>query len=238
MLRKGLILATIGIAVSGIASFSIFVSGEESAIPEWVKNNAKWWSEGQIGESDYISSLQYLINQGIIRINTPITEVVAASTSLTPSDSAKTIVVHAGLDGSPSKSTYYTFSYFVHYPQTMINTAFRLVQGSPVTLEDYYTSPIFILESVPSKDKKEFYEQVNSHIKKSGKHDRKFNIDVDIVAGDGTVIVTWHYTKCDVQGYWTYTDDFKDNYRFDPDNEIEIHDRTQFKCTGFSLEFL
>ena len=35
-------------------------------IPSWIKNNAKWWSEGQIGDSDMIKGLQYLISDGII----------------------------------------------------------------------------------------------------------------------------------------------------------------------------
>jgi len=37
-------------------------------IPTWVKNNAKWWSDGTIGDSDFISGIQYLINQGIMKI--------------------------------------------------------------------------------------------------------------------------------------------------------------------------
>jgi hypothetical protein len=37
-------------------------------IPTWVKNNAKWWSEGSIGDSDFIKGLQYLIQQKIMKI--------------------------------------------------------------------------------------------------------------------------------------------------------------------------
>jgi len=42
----------------------------EIAIPIWVKNNAKWWSEGTIGDSDFILGIQYLINQEIMKIPT------------------------------------------------------------------------------------------------------------------------------------------------------------------------
>jgi len=45
-------------------------------IPEWIHNNAKWWSEGAIGDSDFISGVQYLIIKGIIKIP----EVAKAST--------------------------------------------------------------------------------------------------------------------------------------------------------------
>jgi len=37
-------------------------------IPSWVKNNAKWWSDGTIGDNDFVAGIQYLINQNIIKI--------------------------------------------------------------------------------------------------------------------------------------------------------------------------
>ena len=37
-------------------------------VPEWVKNNAGWWSEGLIGNNDFVEAIQYLINQNIIKI--------------------------------------------------------------------------------------------------------------------------------------------------------------------------
>lgn len=37
-------------------------------IPAWVKNNAKWWSQGTIGDDDFVNGIQYLIKQGIIKI--------------------------------------------------------------------------------------------------------------------------------------------------------------------------
>lgn len=38
------------------------------SIPNWIKNNAGWWSEGFIGDSDFVSGIQFLINEGIMRI--------------------------------------------------------------------------------------------------------------------------------------------------------------------------
>jgi len=40
----------------------------ESEIPAWVKNNAGWWSEGLIGDSDFISGIQFLIEKEIMVI--------------------------------------------------------------------------------------------------------------------------------------------------------------------------
>jgi hypothetical protein len=37
-------------------------------IPYWVKNNAKWWSDGTIGDNDFVQGIQYLINAEIIKI--------------------------------------------------------------------------------------------------------------------------------------------------------------------------
>jgi hypothetical protein len=37
-------------------------------IPQWIKNNAKWWSQGQIGDSDFVKGIQYLIQNEIITI--------------------------------------------------------------------------------------------------------------------------------------------------------------------------
>lgn len=37
-------------------------------IPSWVKNNAKWWADGTIGDSDFVSGMQYLIKGGIIKL--------------------------------------------------------------------------------------------------------------------------------------------------------------------------
>lgn len=37
-------------------------------IPEWVKNNAGWWSEGKITDQDFTSGLQYLIKEKIIKV--------------------------------------------------------------------------------------------------------------------------------------------------------------------------
>ncbi len=44
-----------------------------SQIPEWVRNNAKWWSLTQISDSDFASVLEYLIKQNIIVLKEGIT---------------------------------------------------------------------------------------------------------------------------------------------------------------------
>lgn len=67
MKRYAIIIAGI-LAIATI--FSIQVSGQESfSIPQWVKNNAKWWGEDQISDSEFVKGMQYLVESGIIVVN-------------------------------------------------------------------------------------------------------------------------------------------------------------------------
>lgn len=40
----------------------------EINIPPWIKNNAKWWSEGAITDNDFVQGIQFLITNGIIKL--------------------------------------------------------------------------------------------------------------------------------------------------------------------------
>ena len=55
----------------GIISIPYTEPGTEtvSSIPEWVKNNAKWWIEGKISDTEFTLALQYLVKTGIITVN-------------------------------------------------------------------------------------------------------------------------------------------------------------------------
>ena len=41
----------------------------EAKVPEWIKNNAGWWADGAIGDSDFASGLEYLIKEKIILVS-------------------------------------------------------------------------------------------------------------------------------------------------------------------------
>ncbi len=49
-------------------NYSSAVETTEYEIPKWIRDNAKWWSEGLISDQDYINGLQYLIKQGILKV--------------------------------------------------------------------------------------------------------------------------------------------------------------------------
>ena len=56
------------IVTIGIVGFSITVSAADSAIPEWIKNNAKWWADGMIDDESFTQGIQYLIKEKIVDI--------------------------------------------------------------------------------------------------------------------------------------------------------------------------
>jgi len=43
-------------------------SAEKTVIPTWIKNNAGWWSDGSIDDNSFVQGMQYLIKEGIMRI--------------------------------------------------------------------------------------------------------------------------------------------------------------------------
>jgi len=44
-------------------------TSSSKSVPDWIKNNAIWWSENLIGDIDFINGLQYLIEHRIIKID-------------------------------------------------------------------------------------------------------------------------------------------------------------------------
>ena len=40
-----------------------------SQIPAWIKNNAGWWANGEIDDTSFIQGIQFLIIEGIVKIN-------------------------------------------------------------------------------------------------------------------------------------------------------------------------
>ena len=64
--KKGLSKVTYGGEI--LWDYSGAVQTSQYQIPKWIRDNAKWWSEGLISDQDYINGLQYLIQQGILKV--------------------------------------------------------------------------------------------------------------------------------------------------------------------------
>jgi len=69
VLRKGHILAISVIVVSLVTVLSIEAQ-QDYSIPQWVKNNALWWGQGEITDADFISGIKYLIDEKHMQVST------------------------------------------------------------------------------------------------------------------------------------------------------------------------
>ena len=41
----------------------------EEKVPDWVKNNAGWWADNHISDSEFVNAIEFLIKEGIIKID-------------------------------------------------------------------------------------------------------------------------------------------------------------------------
>lgn len=57
---------TIILCVALVSSVISQINAEQFVIPNWIKNNAKWWYQDQIQDSEFIKGIQYLIQNKIM----------------------------------------------------------------------------------------------------------------------------------------------------------------------------
>jgi len=217
-------------AVDAVDPIGTILGIPESSIPDWSKNNAKWYTEGRISEAEYISSLQYLINQGILSIPIPITQVITASTPVSDAERAQSIVVRFSDGPMPTEIPFTTFSLFQPITQRE-----KFVHENAYVIGD---KPQFILQSLPSKDKVELYKAIDKvYFAKAGTATiTRFDVAIDILAGDGSLIQTWKYSKCHVYAYGTYLQEVRNFYPFSDRLESEFRDKIVFECAGVRLQ--
>jgi len=212
-----------------VLGFSITASAANSSVPDWVKNNAKWWSEGSITEADYIKSLEYLITQGIVQIPIPITEVTAAQTALSDDERAQSFVVHFS-DGLIQKPL--TIDTFVKFEATSSQNRESELYSFPIYKFDDPAE--FLLESMPSADKQEMYKGIDRWMS-GGSPVTPFDVSIDVLSGDGRIILTWEYRNCEPTAYGTFVQDVVFYYQFVDQDKSDIRDRATFSCAGVHL---
>ncbi len=47
---------------------TMVTSAEAANVPTWIKNNAEWWAAGAIDDESFIQGIQFLIKEGILKI--------------------------------------------------------------------------------------------------------------------------------------------------------------------------
>lgn len=137
-----------------------------------------------------------------------------AGITLNEDDIAKTVLVRIGIDGDREEYVFDSFS------------RIGFVRGDGTQ---------FLLESIPSKDKKPFYEMIQNSINTS--RPDLINVNIDIFSGDGTLIETLNYKKCIIYSYFIHTNDSKGKFSFldEGNSKLQIREVTKFDCTGFKI---
>ena len=52
-----------------ITPLSFAAEPHVSEIPDWIKNTAGWWADGQIDDGSFVSGVQWLISNGIMTVS-------------------------------------------------------------------------------------------------------------------------------------------------------------------------
>ncbi len=101
------------------------------------------------------------------------------------------------------------------------------------------SSSDFLLESVPSEDKKPFYRFVKASLETKGNmmaNPTFLDIKIDIFSGDYDLINTLSYQKCFVSDYFVHSVDSRGKIPFiEGFDGIEIREVTKFSCISFHL---
>ena len=62
------VLVAISMVPTVLSSHDIHQPIGDFTVPNWVKNNAGWWADGQIDDSSFVSGIQWLISNDVITI--------------------------------------------------------------------------------------------------------------------------------------------------------------------------
>ncbi len=94
----------------------------------------------------------------------------------------------------------------------------------------------FLLESTPSKDKKPYYKLVDKSLTNINSRPQ-YNIDIEVIAVDGSIIETLNYKKCTITEYFLYIDDSKGKSKSVDKKQpkMEIRDVTKFECVSLRI---
>jgi hypothetical protein len=68
---------------------------DDISIPQWIKNNANWWSKGIITDSDFVKGLQYMLDNDIITFS----KHVSASSVVNQKSTLKLRIINPNTDG-------------------------------------------------------------------------------------------------------------------------------------------
>jgi len=85
MTRKTILLFAL---VAAVATIPLAASALSDAVPAWIKNTAGWWADDQISEIEFVNSMEYLIDSGIIDVSSQNFGITELTIGFIPSEKA------------------------------------------------------------------------------------------------------------------------------------------------------
>ena len=89
VVMRGRILIMMSLSAVLVAGIGASLA-EAQTVPEWVKNIALWYGEGSISESEFITAIEFLIDQGILVVENNVEPAVLNATIIIPNGNSDT----------------------------------------------------------------------------------------------------------------------------------------------------
>jgi hypothetical protein len=126
------------------------------------------------------------------------------------------------------KTTFFKFTPF----KRDIELNPQILPTNPLPLKPTFK---ILLETLPNKDNIGYYQAIEKYFSTESTLFRPFDVSIDVVSGDSTILQTWEYRNCDLEDYSVYLQDNVIFRTFTGEAESEIRERSIFSCTGLSL---
>ena len=126
------------------------------------------------------------------------------------------------------KTTFFKFTPFKH--DIELNP--QIFPANPLPLKPTFK---LLLETLPNKENIGYYQAIEKYFQTQSTLFKPFDISIDVVSGDDTILQIWEYRDCDLEDYSVYLQDNVIFRTFTGENESEIRERSIFSCRGLSL---
>ena len=125
-----------------------------------------------------------------------------------------------------------TFFKFTPFKEQSGGLSLNIIPENPLPLKPTFK---LLLETLPNKENIGYYQAIEKYFSTQSTLFKPFDISIDVVSGDDTILQTWEYRDCDLEDYSVYLQDNVIFRTFTGENESEIRERSIFSCRGLSL---
>ncbi|MDH3765491.1 MAG: hypothetical protein OER82_06740, partial [Nitrosopumilus sp.] len=238
--KKNLLM--FGFFVITVSALPIFAEEEEKPVPGVVYaiwTNPFYFGEVGLGPSILVYMEQpldsYLV-PGTTTNDTPLPEVVDEYLKSVEEKSAQVIVSEEDrpmfysviFSGGPIQDEQ-EFTSFSLFQPLRIELPTRTPYGYDITREG------FLLESLITPDKQILYEKLVTEYFEDFEYE-KFDVTIEPVTKDGTILQSWEYKKCELEDYSVYLNELLGTLKFNKTIQNEFRDHWEFQCDGFSFD--